>query len=80
MNFTVFKWRIILFYSIQGGGGSHPDPELRVGGGLWAGSIFLGLQASVWSKNKREGAVRPPPTPPLDTPLYLAWLSERAML
>ena len=38
---------------VRGGGGGHPDPEIR------------GV-ASVWSENK-EG--RPPRVPPLDPPL-----------
>ena len=32
------------------GGGSHPDPEIRGGGGLKI--FFSALRASVWSKNK----------------------------
>ena len=57
----------ILFYTGGGGGG---------GGGLGAVSIFLGLQASVWSKNKREGAVRPPPWP-LPLIRHCIWLDCR---
>ena len=33
------------------GGGGHPDPEIR-----GVKSIFFGLQASFWSKNKGVGA------------------------
>ena len=33
------------------GGASHPDPEIRGGGGV-SKKIFLALQASVWSNNK----------------------------
>ena len=43
-----------------GGGGGHPDPEIRGG---------AALRVSVWSKNK--GGVRDPPAPPLDPPLTL---------
>ena len=31
-----------IYFSKRGGGGGHPDPEIRGGG----------LRASVWSKNK----------------------------
>ena len=34
-----------------GGGGGHPDPEIREVPGLER--IFSPLQASVWSKNKK---------------------------
>ena len=37
-----------------GGGGGHPDPEIREGGGS-VKKIFCALQASVWSKNKEGG-------------------------
>ena len=39
-----------------GGGGGHPDPEIREGGGS-VKKIFCALQASVWSKNKGGGGV-----------------------
>ena len=38
-----------------GGGGSHPDPEIR---GTSLQKIFPALRASVWSKNK--GVPEPP--------------------
>ena len=47
-----------------GGGGGHPDPEMRGGG-----SQKNFFQASVWSKNK--GEARAPQAPPWDTPLKL---------
>ena len=39
---------------LRGGGGGHPDPEIREGGGS-VKKIFCALQASVWSKNKEGG-------------------------
>ena len=33
-----------------GGGGVHPNPEIR--GGAVSKKVFSALQASVWSKNK----------------------------
>ena len=42
------------------GGGCHPDPEIS--GEAVSKKTFLALQASVWSKNKRE-AVSPGPSP-----------------
>ena len=39
-----------------GGGGGHPDPEIREGGGS-VKKFFWALQASVWSKNKGGGGV-----------------------
>ena len=43
-----------------GGGGMHPNPEIR--GGAVSKKVFSALQASVWSKNKGGGV-------PLDRPL-----------
>ena len=37
-----------------GGGGSHPDPEIRGGPGL--NKCFSALRALVWSKNEGGGA------------------------
>ena len=60
--------------SDKGGGGSHPDPEIRggqssrpgdKGGGLVSKNFLSVLQASVWSKNKG----RPDQALPLDPPL-----------
>ena len=48
-----------------GVGGGHPDPEIR-----GVRSIFFGLQASFWSKNKGGGG-RAPRAPPLDPPPVL---------
>ena len=47
----------------RGGGGGHPDPEIR---GVVSQKFFSALRASVWSKNKGG---RNPPAPPLDPPL-----------
>ena len=47
---------------IRGGGGGHPDPDIR-GGGRSAKNFFSALGASFWSKNKGG--------PPLDPPLPL---------
>ena len=41
-------------FKLSGGGGGHPDPEIRERGGS-VKKIFWALQASVWSKNKRGG-------------------------
>ena len=49
---------------LRGGGGGHPDPEIREGGGS-VKKIFWALQASVWSKNK-GGGWGCPLDPPLD--------------
>ena len=46
------------------GGGGHPHPEIREGGGS-VKKIFWALQASVWSKNK-GGGWGCPMDPPLD--------------
>ena len=45
------------------GGGGHPVPEKKVGGGHSFKKNFLAL---LWSKNKGGGGAR---TPPLDPPL-----------
>ena len=48
---------------------SVADPDLQIrGGGVQ--SIFFGLQASFWSKNKGVGG-RAPRAPPLDPPPVL---------
>ena len=47
------QWRIQTF---SGGGGSHPDPEIRGVSSL--NNCFSALRASVWSKNK--GGPGPP--------------------
>ena len=39
---------------LSGGGGGHPDPVIREGGGS-VKKIFWALQDSVWSKNKGGG-------------------------
>ena len=49
-----------------GGRGGHPDSEINwggAGGGLVYQKIFSALRASVWSKNKEEGARPPGPLP-----------------
>ena len=47
---------------VIGGGGGHPEPEIRRGPGLQ--KKFLALQASVWSKNKGgKGAESSAPLP-----------------
>ena len=51
------------------GGASHPDPEIRGGGGGPPKKIFSALRASVWSKHKGVGG--PLRAPPLDPPLCL---------
>ena len=43
----------------EGGGGGHPDPEIRRGA-----VFFSALTATVWSKNK--GGWAPPLGPPLE--------------
>ena len=43
-----------------GGGGGHPDPEIRGEVGLKKNS-FSALRASAWSKNKGEGPHGPLP-------------------
>ena len=48
-----------------GGGGGHPDPDIR-GVGLQK-NFFSALRASVWSTIKGG---RPPRAPPLDPPLH----------
>ena len=62
---------------IRWGGGGHPDPEIRGGGGA-AGSknYFSTLWSSVWSKNKGGGG-RPPGALPMDPPLSLQVKSIR---
>ena len=45
-----------------GGGGSHPDPEIRGGGGAFSKKNFSTLPASFWSKNK-GGPGLPGPLP-----------------
>ena len=50
-----------------GGGGRHPDSEIRGGPGLKKN--FLALWASFWSKNKGGG--QGPRALPLDQPLPL---------
>ena len=73
MNFAVFKWRIILFYSIQGGaGGQSSRPWVKSG----VGGQCQFFWASVWSKIKREGAVPPPPRP-LPLIRHCIWLDCR---
>ena len=53
------------------GGGGHPDPEIKGGGGgRPQKKNCLALRASVWANNKGEGGVRAPQVPPLDPPLY----------
>ena len=47
--------------SDRGGGGGHPDPEIR-GVGAVLKNTFSALRASVWSKS--NGGSRPPPRPP----------------
>ena len=42
----------------MGGGGGHPDPEVRGRPGL---NFFSTLRASVWSKNKGGGSPGPSP-------------------
>ena len=49
---------------IKGGGGGHPDPEIR--GEERDQKIFSALWASVWSKNKWAEAR--PPGPPVPLP------------
>ena len=49
-----------------GGGGSHPDSEIREGDRSQK-QFFSAHWASFWSKNKGEG--RAPRPPPLDSPL-----------
>ena len=47
---------------IRGGGGGHPDPEIR--GGPVSKKIFSALRASSWSRNKGGRAPRAPPLDP----------------
>ena len=46
--------RVVIFYFLPrpGGGGGHPDPEIRGGNGLkkFFGHNEMALRASVWSK------------------------------
>ena len=51
----------------RGGGGSHPDPEIRGGGSGLKKKIFSALRASVWSKT--NGEARVPRVPTLDPPM-----------
>ena len=46
------------FQIMGGGGGGHPDPEIKGGPGLK--KIFSSLWGSFWSKNKGDG---PPELP-----------------
>ena len=54
--------------SDNGGGGGHPDPEIR-GAGAVSKNFFSALRASVWPK-KRGGGGEGGRTPPLDPPLH----------
>ena len=45
----------------EGGGGGHPDPEIRRGRGRPPEKIFSALRASFWSKNKGGGTRVPRP-------------------
>ena len=47
-------------------GGSHPDPEIRGGGGCLKNNFVSAQRASVWSKNGGGGG--PHLDPPLDYP------------
>ena len=42
------------------GGGGHPDPEIRGGGGQSLKKCFSALRVSVWSKNKGGGGAGSP--------------------
>ena len=46
----------------EGGGGGHPNPEIRGGGGRSLKKFFLPLRVSFWSKNK-GGQGPPGPSP-----------------
>ena len=59
------QWRIQTFR--WGGGGVHPDPEIRGGADS---KLFSAIRASFWSKNKGVGA-GPLWAPPLDPQLVL---------
>ena len=48
----------------EGGGGGHPDPEIR-GRGPVSKKYFWALRASFSSKNKVGGGGGPPLDPPL---------------
>ena len=39
---------------IGGGGGGHPDPEIRGGGPGLKKKLFSALRASLWSKIRRR--------------------------
>ena len=52
---------------ITGGGGGHPDPEIR-GAGAVSKNFFSALRASVWPK--KRGGGEGGRTPPLDPPLH----------
>ena len=45
----------------EGGGGGHPDPEIRWGRGQPPEKIFSALRASFWSKNKGGRGCPAPP-------------------
>ena len=67
--------------SDKGGGDSHPDPEIRGGGGPSLKKKFLSvLHASVWSKNKGGPGQALPLDPPLTwchtSPPYGLWTEE----
>ena len=53
--------------SDKGGAPSHPDPEIRGGGGLQKNFFGPSGAASVWSKNRRGAWASQ--APPLDLPL-----------
>ena len=54
-----------------GGGGSHPDPEIR--GGPASKKMFSALRASFSSENKGGW---PPWVPPLDPPLHTSLIGK----
>ena len=54
---------------IKGGGGSHPNSEIREGDRSQK-QFFSALRASFWSKNKGGGAGPPAPFPGSATDLF----------